>query len=145
MSTRFHSKVQSTPGPRSPTTPTPSSSEEGSREFPSLDKEGSWVVDSVGRPFVFIDILALFPGIRSADLQVGMSAEQECWPEGQRYRIQIWNSVAAATAFPCRHRAHKTTVIKPSPWGEGGPRRRCHQPSWAGWGVGSVPHRLCAA
>jgi len=78
MSTRFHSKVQSTPGPRSPTTPTPSSSEEGSREFPSLDKEGSWVVDSVGRPFVFIDILALFPGIRSADLQVGMSAEQEC-------------------------------------------------------------------
>jgi len=42
------------------TTPDPSSFEEGSCEFPSLGKEGLGVVDISDRPFVFIDILALF-------------------------------------------------------------------------------------
>ena len=46
---------------RQPTTPNASSSEEGSHECPSLDREGLGVVDILDRPFVFIDILALFP------------------------------------------------------------------------------------
>jgi hypothetical protein len=44
-----------------PTTVSPSSSEEGSHKFPSLDKEGLGSGRFLARSFFFIDILALFP------------------------------------------------------------------------------------
>jgi hypothetical protein len=44
-SSRFHARTQRRQRTQSGTTPTPSSSEEGSSRFPSLDKEGSGVVE----------------------------------------------------------------------------------------------------
>jgi len=47
---RFYAKAQSAPRSQSGTTPCPSSFEEGSPGFPSLDKEGLGVVESLAEP-----------------------------------------------------------------------------------------------
>jgi len=59
-----------------PTTPNPSSREEGSAQFPSLDKEGLGVVDLLHRSFVFIDILALFRRYCSSRVEKLRSEQQ---------------------------------------------------------------------
>ena len=67
--TPFHAKAQSTQRPQSRTTPNPSSSEEGSTEFRALERRGQgWLIFAPA--FVFIHILALFPGFGSADRRV---------------------------------------------------------------------------